>query len=355
MSTLIEKSAEPASKIAPAHVLHSRHRWERWRGVSLALLIGLTLTLIAVLIVHFKVPTAGLVFKSLLWTGGLVVTGIAAALAWRWAPDSLVETARLMDQKHATKNRLEAAAALHQSSTPLARAQREETAAYLETESRVRPVRILPWLLGGVALLIALHLLTLASLLDQPSLPKAAPTPPPTQAPPRATIVWKTPEPETKANPIEEVPTVAIAQSSTGLTNLSLEVSVNGEPKKSTPLPAHPFDQSGKHPVKSSIYLDELNVDPFDVVSYYLRAQRITTSGAKLADITSPIQFVQVRRFREDVGQGHASPTAEKADELLIELKLAQLAFNQRKFHSRPHRFARHRSHAAARKRTGRE
>src|SRR5437899_2795702 len=53
---------------------------------------------------------------------------------------------------------------------------------------------------------------------------------------PKAAIKWKTPEAETKAAPIEEVPLEAVADSTSGLRDLALEVEVNGDPRPSIPI-----------------------------------------------------------------------------------------------------------------------
>jgi hypothetical protein len=260
-----------------------------------------------------------------IWMGGILCTVLASIGAWRFAPASLADTAQLLDRRLATKNRLEAAAALDNSTSALAHAQREETHGYLQSDPRARPVRALPWLVGGVILLAILHLATMAVWLIPALLRPPAPVPPPAPKElPRASIVWESPEPESKANPVEEVPTAAMAQSSSGLRNLSLEISVNGDPKKSVPLPVKPYDQAGTNEIKVSIYMDELGVQPYDVVAYYLRGQRITEQ--KVPDTTSAIQFIQVRPFRDDVTEvppGNKPPP--KGYALLIRLKLAEL------------------------------
>jgi hypothetical protein len=256
MPTLLEKPADTLSAHhGPTRVLHSRHRWERWRGVLLASVIGLAATLTAVLIFHWKEPALDYwKFTAALWLGGVLLTALAAAGAWCFAPASVVHTARAMDRRLSAMNRLEAVVDLQHSSSPLARAQRDETSAYLGGDGRARPVRLLPWIIGALLVVIVSHLVTLLCwflpLLSHP----VAPVPPPApKGPPHATITWKSPEPQIKANPIEEVPTVAIAESTSGLRNITLEISVNGLPRKSTPLPEHPFDKAGKNIIKSSL------------------------------------------------------------------------------------------------------
>ena len=208
--------------------------------------------------------------------------------------------------------------------------------------------RLFSWLLALFLALVVAHLTTLAiwfmpmaahmpGLLGKAAAhaqeakakAKAAQKPPadtsgksllPKEAP-KASITWVSPEAETKANPIEEVPTVATAKSTSGLQGLALEVSLNGVPAKSTPIPAEPFNKAGSHDIKVSIYLDDVGAQPYDVVSYYLHGQRI--SDTKVPETTSAIQFIQVRPFRDDVLQG--SGHSNKGYDLLIRLKLAQL------------------------------
>src|SRR5260221_7294381 len=111
MPTLLEKPSPVASPAcSPVEVLHSRHRWERWRGVLIILLIGLAATLAALVLLHpsWHTPADGKILAAV-WTGGCLLTLAAAAMAWRFAPASLADTAQGMDRNLAAKNRLEAA------------------------------------------------------------------------------------------------------------------------------------------------------------------------------------------------------------------------------------------------------
>ena len=323
MTTLLEKSPP---RPLPTEVLRLRHRWRSWRGVLVGLAAGFAATLLALWLIHpSEQMPANWRLLSGIWAGGILLTILGAIIAARFAPSSLLDTAQQMDRALTAKNRLETSAALHGSNSPLAEAQREETAAYLARATRdVKPDRAFRLLLGGVFLLVIAHLLTLGiwtiPALHHAQTPSA---PPPPKETPKASIIWKSPEAETEANPIEEVPTAAVAQSTSGLKNLSLEISVNGLFKKSVPLPATPFNQPGKNDLKVSLYMDELQVEPFDIVSYFIRGQRI--SDQKLPDTTSAIQFVQVRRFRDDVAQMRSDSPGQKHYNLLIRLKLAEL------------------------------
>ena len=304
-------------------------------------IIGLSATLAAVWIIHLFRP---LPFNELaeIWGGGLAVTVIIAAACSRLSPDSLLVTARLLDGRFAAKGRLEAAALLKDSDGPLAMAQREETARYLARETQARAVRALPWLRGILALLILAHLLTLGLWFKNPfagstkPLAATAPQPPQQQVQPKASITWQTPESATQANPAAEIPTTATVESTTGLKNLTLEVSVNGQLKKSIPLPDDAANTPGSHDIKVALHLDDMKPQPFDVVSYYLQGQQI--SDEKQPETTSPVQFVQVRPFRDasrttpPPASTPGAPPPIDAAEALSQLELAQLQAMQDNF-----------------------
>jgi hypothetical protein len=347
MPTLLEKRPDNSARpLAASDLLRLRHRWERWRGVLFIILIGLAATFAALGVFHFhwQTPQNGKIAAGI-WTGGVLLTILAALVGWYFAPSSVLDTAQQMDRALTAKNRLEATAALHGSTSFLAQAQREETTAYLSRRTTgIRPDRALPWLLAGVLLLVTAHLATLTlwliPILQQHPQPHPLPVaPPPVKELPKASIVWQSPVAEAEANPIEEVPTVAIAESTSGLKDLSLEISVDGVPKLSTPLPATPFDKPGKNTLKTSLYMDELGVEPFDVVSYFIKARRITDQ--KVTDTTSAIQFIQVRPFRDDVEQRRGKPQEELWP--VDPVETGPVALDQGELHPRPYRPPRYR------------
>jgi hypothetical protein len=339
MATLLKKSTGNATTpcVQLPIVLHSRHQWLRWRGMLTAGIIGLAATLIALWLApgswHVR---PHVLWLGELWIGGLVVTAIAVVIAARAAPSSLLVTARKLDGRFAGKGRLEAAALLKDSTSPLAMAQREETVLYLARETQARAVRALPWLKAGLIALILAHLLTLILWLGPSLIPSAKPAlataPPPGHAPdssPKDSITWQTPEPATEANPAEEVPATATIESPTGLKNLTMDIRVNGQVVKSVPIPPESTDTPGSHEIRVSLHLDELKVKPFDVVSYSLHGQTVSTEEEH--DVTSPVQFVQVRPFRQ-AGTPQGTPDdalsgtpQSKAYELLSKLELAEL------------------------------
>ena len=139
---------------------------------------------------------------------------------------------------------------------------------------------------------------------------------------PTASIEWRSPESETAATAIEEVPLEAEADSSTGLRNAVLEIEVNGEHRLTQPL-ADDLTGPGRHTLKLSIYLDQLDVKTYDIISYHVSAQRL--ADAMLPPTVSPVQFVQVKPVREDTFICAGGDQPSKCFNYVTALKAAQL------------------------------
>ena len=103
---------------------------------------------------------------------------------------------------------------------------------------------------------------------------------------------------DTNASPIEEVFVEARAEDDFGVRNLELVYSVNGGPEKTLQL----FEGRNRLPEVTAghtFYLEELNVQPGDFVSYYARAaDNDAVNGAKRA--SSDLYFLQVRPLRKE-------------------------------------------------------
>ncbi len=267
------------------------------------------------------------------WAAGVALTFLAAGGVWFLRRRARLLGARRLDRRLDAKNRLETVAFLRGDAGAMARAQREEVAGFLARQ-RMAPTHRTPLVALGVlaTLLMLAHLIALLSWTRPwtllASAAKPVPKPSPAALPP-AHIRWKTPASEIKALPIEEVPLQALADSTSGLRDAVLEMSVNGQPRLSVPVPAEGLQTAGPHSVQASIYLDQLEVEPFDVVSYYLRAQRIGTR--KLPETVSSVQFVQIRPFREDVREAKGEE-GNAAFALITALKVAQLRLIKENF-----------------------
>jgi hypothetical protein len=135
-------------------------------------------------------------------------------------------------------------------------------------------------------------------------------------------IEWRSPASEITATAIEEVPLLAWVQTQTGVRAANLEMVVNGAKTFSRPLESAVWvraSESGGQEVAPSLFLDELGVKPFDIVSYQLVLE---LAGPSTVKVSSLPQFVQIRAVRRDVKlKGGSSELVA----LLMELKAAQL------------------------------
>lgn len=267
------------------------------------------------------------------WSLGMVTTGILVWITFVWRRRSLSEVGRELDSRFNSKNRLETVAELSASYSPMALAQRDETAKLVEEKANPKQLSRIFLRLGLLMIvsLLTLHVCIVMSwgvgFLRRPAKPEVPQVL--VEKLPIAEITWESPLSEMKATKIEEVPLSAIAESTTGLESLSLEVAVNGEPRKSIPISEASL-ASGRHPLKVPLYLDELEVEPYDVISYHLRAER--KFHKKLPPTLSELQFIQIRPFREDVGMCDGSCNGEGLLNLLKKLKTVQLRLMKQNF-----------------------
>ena len=240
----------------------------------------------------------------------ILVLGFAGLLAAAWiARAAWVRSAevagRLRDKRlAASKNRLEASATLGPSPEPLAHAQREETAAYLARQPARRRSYVLGLTTACAAALLFLDgtlaerlggLCARAAAAAAPVVAKKAEAPKP---PPFARLDIVSPESEIRATPIEEVVVAGKSDSDNGFTAVSLHASLNGAPDKALPLDPALFAKGGPAKFDQSMLMDQLGAQPFDVVSYYFQG---TSRHEKPLTVSSPMQFIEVRPFREDI------------------------------------------------------
>ena len=322
------------NRASSAEVVLGHH--SRWMRLGQPLVItnaGLFLTLFLLWMFH---PSEQRIEKwghlPWWWGVGIAVPALFAVALWVIRRRSAEHAARSLDARLVAMNRLETAATLHDANDALARAQREETARFLSSApvpSRSGLTRLLAIALG-VAFLA--HLITLG-LWSRPEAHAVTPVPVKKNQPPpvvpMASITWKSPITEIKAAPIEEVPLQALADSVTGLKDLTLEIAVNGEPTMTVPVPVDLLGKPGKHSVQTSMYLDQLSVEPYDVVSYYLHVKRVSTE--KLPEAVSAVQFVEVKPFRDDVRELPGG-SGKSLFPLITALKVAQLRLLKENF-----------------------
>jgi chemotaxis protein histidine kinase CheA len=314
----------------PDHLVRTQHRRRRYTLLVWTLALALIAAALA-LAIHLRwLPPA---FDIGHWA-----FGIASAIAlttWFARSRTLDENhvARDLDAEWQLKARIEAAAELAGDSSALATAQRADAAQRLAGR---RLPRAVAWHAGQLALILALLFIITESVVFTIRIFDKPPPPPPPPEDISASIDWRSPESEIKATSIEEVALAATASTRTGFRSITLEVSVNGEPRLSLPLDAETLKalaKPGTHELKLPLYLDETTAAEFDMVSYYLRADRKTREPAPV--VTSPLQFIQIRPAREEVQISKGLPGQAKMNQLLAligSLKAAQLALLKQNF-----------------------
>lgn len=112
-------------------------------------------------------------------------------------------------------------------------------------------------------------------------------------------INFTAPESEMRAKPMDEIAFEGEALSGAGFSEITLKISVNAVLKKTVRIEGENFSKPGKVEFSGEFYLDELEVNPFDLVTYHLEAYSANDKDRKNPVISLP-QFIEVRPFRED-------------------------------------------------------
>jgi hypothetical protein len=326
----------------PGRLVRTQHRRRRYTLLvwTLALAVAATALDLAIRLAWLpSSPSLVIGHWSLVISSALTLT-TWFALTRRRLDEHRV--ARDLDAQFRLQARIESAAELASDPSALAAAQRADAARRLSN----RPLpRSFAWHAALLALATVLLVLLVEStvftirIFDRP--PALPPAPPSEDI--SASIEWRAPESEIKATAIEEISLAASAASRTGFRSLSLEISVNGEPRLSLPLDAETLKtlaQPGTHAVKLPLYLDETSAAEFDIVAYHLRAAPIapsSTGHSTPRTVTSPLQFIQIRPARDDVERIKtlSGPDRDKLGELAAligSLKAAQLALLKQNF-----------------------
>jgi hypothetical protein len=310
-------------------LVRARHRAARALPPLCVLALGLAVTLLVLWLVHPSLmPVAKWKPLGPGWGAAVLMTLLAAAVCAIRRRRSLLRSAAEVDAACGTQNRLEAATALRNAQDALSQAQRAETEQFLSVSHLAPRRRHLAALTMLTAVLAIGHLATLAcwtrpiANVQKPVAQTAAIQKEKKPLAPTALIEWKSPEAEAAATAIEEVPLEARVDSSTGLREAKLEIEINGE-HRLTQTVTDDLGSPGPHSLKLSIYLDQLGVKTYDIVSYHLSAQRIASGSLPLT--VSPVQFVQIKPMREDTFVCAGGDKPSKCFNYVTALKAAQL------------------------------
>lgn len=113
-----------------------------------------------------------------------------------------------------------------------------------------------------------------------------------------AELVLTQPDADLRAKPLDELEWEGAGLSARGFRSIVLEVSVNGKKRKELAPDSLPA-QKGTIRFQGFLALEELDVEPFDLVSCHLAGQAVTADGIR--PVLSTPCFIEVRPFREDV------------------------------------------------------
>ncbi len=183
----------PSSNPEARDLLKRRHRWTRL-GWPLAIAnLGLLATLLLLWRANPALAQVQAWGRLPAWWASGVAASLFIALVFLVARRrTITQSARRLDAALDAKNRLETTALLTGADTPIAHAQRDETAEFL----RGNPAPTHHWglriLLFALCVFVIAHLLLLTAWTrpwQVAAQPAPKPTPPAT--PPKATIVWK--------------------------------------------------------------------------------------------------------------------------------------------------------------------
>src|SRR5438874_2271366 len=113
--------------------------------------------------------------------------------------------------------------------------------------------------------------------------------------PPEVHIVK--PASDRSVNRLDEIDIEAQADDDYGIERLDLVYSIRGGPEKSAAfdIPRHAASVSGRR----TLYLEDLDVQPGDFVSYYVRARDLTR-GKRSSEARSDIFFLEIKPFEQE-------------------------------------------------------
>jgi len=126
-----------------------------------------------------------------------------------------------------------------------------------------------------------------------------------------AELALTAPKSEMRAKPMDEVAWDGIGRSSNPFDDMFVSIYINGTHNSDIDVDGLKRSDDGEILMSGEFYLDELNVEPFDVVSYHLMGHT-ELNGNKMKQVISIPHYIEVRPFREDVGIMRGMPAEEK-------------------------------------------
>lgn len=259
-------------------------------------------------------------------------------------------TAAALDEISGSKSRLESAVELDNSGHPLQAAQLDEAIGYFEKNKiPLRPGR----LLLPAILLFMIWFTIFALQINYPDRDAIAAengktkTANQEKADSKADekenaaapdIAFTAPEAEMRSRPMDEIAYEGSASAAAGFGEILLNISVNAKHKITYKIEAENMNKQGKINLSGSFALDELEVAPFDLVTYHLEGYAANDKSKRFPVFSAP-QFIEVRPFREDAFyQMMNMPGGAKLKDMLealMKILKTQIALNKSAFAAR--------------------
>lgn len=269
---------------------------------------------------------------------GLLVGLLTFRIIRRKTQKSLREIAASADRSLATHNQLEALVELKDSNHPLKNPQEILCEKIFE---QYTPPRWALWLnllilllcieLGGVAYQLRPSA-TPESTAEKPAIPDLV------EKHEFAELNLTRPEQEIRLKPMDEVAWSGTGRSSNGFDDFSLSIYLNGEFVRDIPVEKGPTERAGEITLADAFYINELQADPFDVISYHITAHS-EINGVRAQEVISIPQFIEVRPFREDAylneGGGGENEQWEKILATINKILHFQLVLNKAAYTAR--------------------
>ena len=125
-------------------------------------------------------------------------------------------------------------------------------------------------------------------------------------------VAFQKPGRDLRATSLDEIFVEAGADDDFGVKQLELVYAVNGGPEKQVPLIGPASSPRAEVSAGHTFFLEELGLQPGDVVAYYARAtDNDEVSGAKT--VTSDIFFLQIQPFRKDYRAAESQAGGQQA------------------------------------------
>ncbi len=330
------------------HKLCSEHRKRQGKGPFSYLFITLLATLLLSLASYFVAPLYCYKLCFYIFIAGNIIGGLLFLLTYIRGRENMQLTARRLDAEHNAKNRLESALELVNTKHLLKELQHQDTTLFYAEHKFSHWPMVRLMIIAILLLLLGLNMKILKAQqkryqAETARLGRVAKEGKQAQTvaaqPPKhhdsAKLKLVMPQAEMRAKPLDEIEWAGVGHSTRGFQKLALAVYLNGKFVKNISAANSPSKQAGNIKIDGFIDLAELNVQPFDLVSYHLTGITRINAHPKQQIISDP-QFIEIRPFREDaeLAKGE-NGSGQKKLNLIIHFLRLQLVLNKATFSAR--------------------